>query len=50
MPENPRKGKWLCDVMANGQTVCMLQCQVIEHKMFIALHHMYKRKDIQSRV
>ena len=28
LPKNPPKGRWDCDVLKNGNTVCMLQCEV----------------------
>ena len=28
IPKHPKNGKWDCDIMSDGQTVCMLQCEV----------------------
>ena len=33
LPKNPPKGRWDCDVLKNGNTVCMLQCEVSSNTM-----------------
>ena len=28
LPDDPPNGHWDCDILQNGDTVCMLQCEV----------------------
>ena len=45
-PDDPPHGSWDCDLLKNGDTVCMLQCEVdIQQRMLMQFKY-YKHRSI----